>query len=641
MLSGEPGTAEATRAPTPCGARAGEASPRFLRSWRSRRSRLRAPRTGTAPTGATYVDPYLLAKAQTRPELTGQRDHREQRRPLERAERVRVRRGQPSARQDRSPRVQVRRARSRSRLKAKQGAARWPDIPGLTITSDSRVKLDRQSDLEPGLADREALRPFYKDTDRYRGADADDRDRRLGNRAEPRRLRRRRPRRRRQVDHDAPAELARRRPRPRHVRRRHRRGHGAPAMRARLRRPRSSRSTSWTTTGMARTSDVIAAADWIYAEQGRVQHPRRELLAPLDGRRATSRTTRSTRRSRSSGSAASPSSPPPATTATARRPERRAVRARQRPVRDHGRRGRPRRHVRSPNDDVAAPWSAYGYTLRRLPRSPSSRRPAATWSARCPTARRSSASAPTTSSRPATCELSGHVVRGAGRRRRRRPDPRPAPGLDARPGQGRADADGALRPRRTSRLAPGSARSTPSASADMLNRPRTRTWRWTGSSSTDPAGGATPVFDAASWSDAGHRTSPGTRLLVDASWSDASWTDVTGPTCPGATSPGRTSPGATCSQRPTSPGRTRPGRRRSTHRPDADYADSRGRAAAAGRPRLGSPGRRRLHAIALTRLPNAATGRSARPRSLGRGMPASRGPYVETRSLPLRLLAPD
>ena len=67
--------------------------------------------------------------------------------------------------------------------------------------------------------------------------------------------------------------------------------------------------------GMARTSDVIAAAEWIYRASRPVQHQGRELLAPLERCRATSRKIRSTRRSRSSGSAASRSSRQRATTA--------------------------------------------------------------------------------------------------------------------------------------------------------------------------------------------------------------------------------------------------------------------------------------------------------------------------------------
>ena len=37
--------------------------------------------------------------------------------------------------------------------------------------------------------------------------------------------------------------------------------------------------------GMAMTSDVIAAADWILANKSALQHPRRELLAAVDGLR--------------------------------------------------------------------------------------------------------------------------------------------------------------------------------------------------------------------------------------------------------------------------------------------------------------------------------------------------------------------
>jgi subtilisin family serine protease len=37
--------------------------------------------------------------------------------------------------------------------------------------------------------------------------------------------------------------------------------------------------------GMAMTSDVIAAADWILANKSRYNNPRRQLLAPVDGAR--------------------------------------------------------------------------------------------------------------------------------------------------------------------------------------------------------------------------------------------------------------------------------------------------------------------------------------------------------------------
>ena len=45
-----------------------------------------------------------------------------------------------------------------------------------------------------------------------------------------------------------------------------------------------------------------------------------------------------------------------------RHAERRALRAGQRSLRDHGRRGRPERDARNLDDDFDAPWSAYGYT---------------------------------------------------------------------------------------------------------------------------------------------------------------------------------------------------------------------------------------------------------------------------------------
>ena len=91
--------------------------------------------------------------------------------------------------------------------------------------------------------------------------------------------------------------------------------------------------------GMARTSDVIAAADWILANKCEVRDPRRELLAPFircqqlhvrparqGGREALvqQRRGRGGRRQ----------------LRQARRTERRSVRTRQRPVRDHRRRER-------------------------------------------------------------------------------------------------------------------------------------------------------------------------------------------------------------------------------------------------------------------------------------------------------------
>ena len=95
----------------------------------------------------------------------------------------------------------------------------------------------------------------------------------------------------------------------------------------------SSRSTSWTTRALARTSERDRGGTVDPREQGQVQHQGRELLACTPRTRAASRTTRSTRRSRSCGSAASRSScGGRTTTALANGQQRRSLRTRQRPV---------------------------------------------------------------------------------------------------------------------------------------------------------------------------------------------------------------------------------------------------------------------------------------------------------------------
>ena len=114
--------------------------------------------------------------------------------------------------------------------------------------------------------------------------------------------------------------------------------------------------------GVARTSDVIAAAEWILANKDKYNI----RVANFSLHSATDEpllpATRSTRPSRSSGSTTWWSSRQPATTAS---PTARAacLRARQRSVRDHRRRDRHRRHEEHRRTTSTAPWSAYGRTL--------------------------------------------------------------------------------------------------------------------------------------------------------------------------------------------------------------------------------------------------------------------------------------
>ena len=176
--------------------------------------------------------------------------------------------------------------------------------PGLTITSDARVKLSGSTPTSRQLwPTAEALRPFYAGHRPVPGDDADDRDRRLRHRQEPGRLRHGHPRHRREGDHaarpnspgdgrghgtfvagiaagSAPDYAGRRSGRqPRLARRHERQRHGADERRDRG-VPSGSTRTARSTTSASRTS--------------------RSTPRP----RATSRRIRSTRPSRSSGSAA-------------------------------------------------------------------------------------------------------------------------------------------------------------------------------------------------------------------------------------------------------------------------------------------------------------------------------------------------
>ena len=130
------------------------------------------------------------------------------------------------------------------------------------------------------------------------------------------------------------------------------------------------------------------------------------------------------------------------TTATGR-PERRPVRARQRPVRDHRRRDDLEGSVGVGR--TTSRLVGLGLHARRLPQArgrggrPLHDRPGAADSTLTPRS-------PRTWLAPGYMRLSGHLLRGAGRRGRGGPDPGAAPDVDARPGQGRAHAGPRGRP---------------------------------------------------------------------------------------------------------------------------------------------------------------------------------------------------
>ena len=269
-------------------------------------------------------------------------------------------------------------------------------------------------------------------------------------------------------------------------------------------------------TGTARTSDVIAGAAWILPTRTsyniRVANFSLHSARPSTSRRPTRPRGREAlvqrrRRRRGGGQLRQPDGPSGVKYAPGNDPFVITVGA-------IDLAGSVRRTARRPT------WSAYGRTYDGF-RSPSRRgRPLhGRRRSRRLDARRREAGERRLARLHAAL---GHVVLGSGRGGRGRPGPRPASELDARPGQGRADADGAAPARReVARL-----------------RRRRRDERRRASMSRNPAEPERgpeqssllgPRPDASTRS-AGP-TRPGQRLLglgswADVSWADASWADV-------------------------------------------------------------------------------------------------------------------
>ena len=190
-------------------------------------------------------------------------------------------------------------------------------------------------------------------------------------------------------------------------------------------------------------------------------------------------------------------------------------------------------------------------TASRSPRSPP---PAATWSARCRRARRSPSSGADNVVAPGYMQLSGTsfaapVVAGAAAQILAKPSgaSRPDQVKGALMVSAKSVGDAAARLGRRRRAPDGQ------GGADAAIR-RTRTRRSTSSSSATRPAATTPSSTASAGTTRRRRTSPGTRFRG---------TRSPGPTSarvssPGRTSPGRTSPGPMCPG-PTSPGPTSPG----------------------------------------------------------------------------------
>ena len=300
--------------------------------------------------------------------------------------------------------------------------------------------------------------------------------------------------------------------------------------------------------GMARTSDVIAAAQWILKNHRAVQHPGRELLAPLrdpdqlplgparQGRReALVRGRRRRGCLRQPGARAA--SATPMAYAPANDPFVITVGA----LDLHN----------STNPDRAdlAPWSAWGYTLDGFAK-PELSAPGRAIIGPVPAGSTLAAEKPAqvihtpegTYMQLSGTSLSAPIVSGiAADLLTLRPDALPGPG------QGRADAQGTGAAQGEDARRPASARCT-RRPRPRCRRRRTRTARWTPSSC--------PIRRATAWSST---TSPGsTRPRPRAAGTRSRGSTSPGPTRRGRTSPGRTSPGRT-SRGATSPGRMSPG----------------------------------------------------------------------------------
>ena len=275
--------------------------------------------------------------------------------------------------------------------------------------------------------------------------------------------------------------------------------------------------------------------------QGPVQHPGRELLAERGGRQLPLRPARpggraalARRRHRRRRGRA---------TTGRRRSERCPLRPGQRPVRDHGRRVRHEGHHRRRSDDYAARWSAWGYTDDGF-RKPETQRPRPLDDGPFRAASTMLRAVPRTQRRrPGSCGCPAPPSR---RRSSRASQPRssPAPELDARSGEGRADAD-RHDARRLSRPAALSASASSTATAARRARHRrTRTPVCTSSSSRTGAtgggastrlGGSRAVSSNASWARPPGRAAS----WASASWSSASWSSASWASASWAPPPGR------------------------------------------------------------------------------------------------------
>ena len=279
-------------------------------------------------------------------------------------------------------------------------------------------------------------------------------------------------------------------------------------------------------------------------EQGRLQHPRRQLLAAVDGRRAASCTTRSNKAVEKlwfsgvvvvAAAGNYGDNGQPTTVAYAPGND---------PVRDHRRRERHERHGLDRAQTTPRLRGRPSATPSTASRSPTSALPAASSSARCLPRLTMPLEHP---ERVTALRLHvdvRNVVLGSGRLGRGGPDPGQEPELDAGQGQGRAHADRTADGRRSMALGVGEVNAKgafdviepaqPEPRPERIRRPgRHRAAR----PSTRPAGRTRPPQTPPGTRRAGtappgpgvlgqrllERGQLGPGLLDQASWSSASW----------------------------------------------------------------------------------------------------------------------
>ena len=203
------------------------------------------------------------------------------------------------------------------------------------------------------------------------------------------------------------------------------------------------------------------------------------------------------------------------------RPLGRALRSGQRPVRDHGRRSR---HRQQPVGTRRHGRAVLGLRLHAGRLLQAGRRGSGPVHGRPDPGRLDDRGAEGVEPRRHRSDPAlRHVVRGTDRRGHGGADAGPASGLDARSGEGRADADGTQGRRTATRRLQVSVRSRP---AGRSRRPTRRTRTSGLERFVTSSGGSGNSFDAMSWANSAKSDMSWNSMSWNSqSWSDQSWSD--------------------------------------------------------------------------------------------------------------------